>query len=361
MNMHEGTRTSRKLDCGFTLVELLVVVAVIALLIGVLLPALSKARMASQSAVGMSNVRQLALAQASYASRSDDWLAGPNTSGASGIVKNGKNYEFATSSSTPTSTHDWISPCLGEDLNYSPNRAERTLQIFERFRCPRAGEVSKLYIGGTTPGDKVDFEKIQNERGGFGQVSYLAPASFMYSGPRPSGSSGSGDSWAPRLLLSANKKPLVSYADPFRVPVSYRPQLSAIKNSGTKVCVADGTRYVAQASSFGGTTLLDFDYSAAPSIYGSFTESPPPFDSSTGSVAYSRTYGKNIREFNVDLSMRFPTRQMHAAFFDGHAERITGQRAWSDPGMWFPTGSEYTGQKSTPEISKAWKVTATVP
>lgn len=52
---------------AFTLVELLVVVAVIALLVSILVPALAGARRAGQSIACLSNLRQLALAQAGYA------------------------------------------------------------------------------------------------------------------------------------------------------------------------------------------------------------------------------------------------------------------------------------------------------
>lgn len=357
MVMVARTASLHRSGRGFTLVELLVVVAIIALLIGVLLPALGKARIASQSAIGMSNVRQLSMAQSTYAARSSDWLAGPNTSGARGIIKLGANYLNSTSGSTPTSTHDWISPSLGDDLGFSPNRAERTYELFSKFRCPRANETSQLYSE-SSPADRPDFERIVTSRGGFGQVSYLAPASFLYSGPAATnGQKG----WAPRQLLDANKSPMTSLPNPFRIPVSQRPVMSSVKNASMKAAVADGTRYVAVGSSFGRTALLDFDFGPNPSIYGSFTASSPSFDASSGSVAYGRTYGKSIREVNVDLSMRFPGRQMHVGFWDGHSERINSTRAWSDPSIWYPSGSTYTGSSATPEIVKSYKVGEPVP
>jgi len=59
--------------CGFTLVELLVVVGVLALLLGVLFPALSQARRAARSLIGGSRQRQVVLAVNLYATDHEGW------------------------------------------------------------------------------------------------------------------------------------------------------------------------------------------------------------------------------------------------------------------------------------------------
>ena len=77
MRAHVHNRPSlprHKPSLGFTLVELLVVIGIIAVLIGILMPVLSKARASANRAVCLSNIRQLGVGILMYCNDNKGWF-----------------------------------------------------------------------------------------------------------------------------------------------------------------------------------------------------------------------------------------------------------------------------------------------
>ncbi len=335
-------KTKTKSHAAFTLIELLVVVAVIAILISVLLPALQGARAAAQKIVGANIQRQLSTAMFTYATDNDGEIAGLGSTQNTEMMReirystNGlRKYVGDTRPTTPTSTHDWISPIIGEELNFSRNRAERTGDIFNTLACPTASRINDDTNGSSL--DFADFRRLLFDQGiTFTQISFLAPLYHSLYGSE-------------RGVTSANFRQIDVFSQPREygqtraqatIPEGYRPRLDKVDNAVNKAMIADGNRYLT------GSGVLNFDVNPDPQSYGSFYTSGPIFD---GSTSYGRSaFNANSGGDQLPLSIRHNGgTAINVTMFDGSGSTITTNSLWADPTPWYPSGSTFEGGRNT--------------
>ncbi len=330
LNKTLNTRREHRRIGGFTLIELLVVIAIIALLVSLLLPALKQARQVTWAVICASNQRQFVIGIGAYTNDWKEFYPGPNTSGAFVQTPTGALSVIRDkTSTTPTTSHDWISPMMGDSAGLSTNRAKRTSQIFKRYGCPAAREQSVLYPGSGSYADRDEFDAVL-QREGFGQVSHLSPSSFHY--------------FPSRDIAEKNRyEGTLLKFDSFQAPVSvsegFRPNISKVGvQASAKVFSADGTRYLDNS------LRLDFDPHPQPGIFGSFTDSGPIFQSSTG-------YGKTPPGGPAaqKLTYRHPRGTLRVLYFDGHVSNMTQKEAWTNAGPWYPGNSTFNGNSGTSE------------
>jgi len=336
---------------GFTLIELLVVIAIIALLIGILLPALSAARESARNVVCKSSLRTMGQLNLIYANSNNETYATPVTVGArytgrvvdpeqGGLVSGSDVLEGNSSAVTPTSTQDWISPIMGDSVNLSTNRAERTRQIFNEFGCASARVFNDIIYDGSSPSDFDEFEALIID--GIRQVSYLMPTGFAHlSRDAEAYIQGFAEEVPGQIPLPAAVNGMMSHPSSPQQPMGFRHKISRVGTSpSSKVMVSDATRY------WDGT-VLDFDPATNPRWYGSFTASSPQYDG-------SRSMGRNpggLREgddTNLQLTFRHGG-EINTARFDGSVGQLNQTETWTDPRPWWPTGTRWNEQSPTPE------------
>lgn len=324
---------------GFTLVELLVVIGIIALLISILLPTLGRARKSANTVKCAANLRSILQGMQIYAAQNNGaFPGGPHTSARyvyrdPGIVPPVFNTSVTGNVTGIVTIFDWMSPIariMGirfEEGGADALRVQRFAQLRENpvFTCPENQFIARPFGAPNFPVGPM--------------VSYNTPLVFHLT-HNPTGSNGSGvgvtigrTDWNPSQ--------------------GYTPRVSKVGNPSRKVYIADGARY----SNAG--TPPDASLSVTGSLGGPFADQGAPMRFSNswdrsrapGNAPHPQTPGTNdgriyaFRHGQIRAGGPADSFRINLGFFDGHVETL-GDLEASNPVFWFPKGTSVAANPS---------------
>jgi prepilin-type N-terminal cleavage/methylation domain-containing protein len=374
MNSRKTTNSS-----GFTLVELLVTIGIIALLISILLPALSSARRAARTVICLSNVRQIYTAMRLYGAQNGDAIPGApsNTAGflfyknGSGQMDDNSTYGESNCPSVVTD-FDWMSPILrtmgvpeqsNDDsfiegastphFNAGASQASRLsrfefIRTYRLFHCPENDTLAGPFPGSGGPSCSVNVD-----------LSYYTAASFL------------------ELPLDNNPnlaaENTLESSPGIKLPAGYKPYFSKVKNSSQKICVFCGEVYT-NSQTYPDINLKYDGWAGGSECFtdlGSF---------SVDTLALPRNYKTNAVNFGSIYNPLYDPRpicyrhgdtvpnhlpgryKFTAVFYDGHAE-VLDDMTGSNPSYWVPTGTVLNhnvgdSEETKYSLAKMWADTA---
>jgi prepilin-type N-terminal cleavage/methylation domain-containing protein/prepilin-type processing-associated H-X9-DG protein len=343
---------NRSCSKGFTLVELLVVIGIIALLISILLPSLAKARRAAQTIACAANLRSIVQGMQIYAAQNNGYIAGsPCTTGRfiySDLQKGTPDMNYSNSfCPNIIQAADWASPIakiMGVKFPEGPlpaDRAQRYIIMRElpQFKCP-SNDILAQQFGTSLPTNLVPIGPM---------VSYNTAMGFLTL-PNPGG--------------AITSVPPVNYTvsrPDWAVPAGYNIKVVKVGDPARKVYIADGAKFSTGRGSGGGAadTQPDADLSWNGQLGGSFSDQGPNFFTrawNRAGVAENNNPGAlDCRIFwarhgpaGAKQGSKKGTFRANCGFFDGHVETLDDIQA-ANPTMWWPKGTFLSVAKNNQE------------
>lgn len=230
---------------GFSLIELLVVAAMVALLTSFLLPTLKLVKESAREAVCAAHMQQLGLAAAAYTLEFDEYVPSPITVGWARAVS--ASYRDDILPTTVWDTFSSLLPYLGTEP--APTRIGRLKQTVSGvFRCPSNGLVSTPWCDDGIEGYDGLYTAMPGflELGNWHAMSYGVPLTMLVAGEswRNLAYQLTGVDGFPYCQLpEAGAGGPVALAG-VRLPGSYGPIQGKMGTTSSKIFLADGTRYV---------------------------------------------------------------------------------------------------------------------